>query len=122
VEQEGVHITYRYQLLPMPAQEQVLERTLMLRRQVYNAAIGERRAAWRIRGVTVTYYQQKAELPDITEAMPEYAEAHSHVLHDVAVRAERTYQAFFRRIKEGEKPGFPRFQGRNRYHSFTYPQ
>src|SRR5258707_10928258 len=38
------------------------------------------------------------------------------------LRVERTYQAFFRRVKSGETPGYPRFQGRNRYNSFTYPQ
>ncbi len=37
-------------------------------------------------------------------------------------RLDKAYQAFFRRVKRGEKAGFPRFKGRNRYHSFTYPQ
>jgi putative transposase len=116
------HKTFRYQLLPTPAQERVLERTLMRCRHVYNAAIGERREAWHMRGVTVTYYQQKAELPGIKEAMPECAEVHSQVLQDVIWRVERAYQAFFRRMREGEQPGYPRFQGRTRYHSFTYLQ
>jgi putative transposase len=38
------------------------------------------------------------------------------------LRVERAYQAFFRRVKTGETVGYPRFQGRTRYHSFTYPQ
>ena len=64
-------------------QERLLERTLMLCRHVYNAAVGERREAWRKRGVSITYYQQKAELPGIKEAMPEYGDVHSQVLQDV---------------------------------------
>src|SRR5215471_13090139 len=100
----------------------MLNRTLMLCRHVYNAAIGERWEAWQKCGVSVTYYQQKAELPGIKEAMPEYGEVHSQVLQDVVWRVERAYHAFFRRVREGEQPGFPRFQGRTRYHSFTYPQ
>src|SRR5262249_19049076 len=56
------------------SQEWELERALTLCRHVYNAAVGERREAWRMRGVSVTYYQQKAELPGIKEAMPEYAQ------------------------------------------------
>src|SRR5258706_1811144 len=52
--------------------------------------------------------------------MPEYASIHSHVLQDVLARLEKTYQAFFHRMANGEKPGFPRFQGATRYHSFTY--
>ena len=52
-----------------------------------------------MRGVSVTYYQQKAELPGIKEAMPEYAEVHSQVLQDVVLRVDRAFQAFFRRVQ-----------------------
>jgi len=44
------------------------------------------------------------------------------VSEDVLQRIDRAFQAFFHRVKAGEKPGYPRFQGRTRYHSFTYPQ
>ncbi len=44
------------------------------------------------------------------------------VLQNVAVRIDLAFKAFFRRRKEGEKPGYPRFRGRNRYDSFTFPQ
>jgi transposase len=54
--------------------------------------------------------------------LPEYASIHSHVLQDVLARLDKTYQAFFRRVANGEKPGFPRFHGRERYHSFTYKE
>ncbi len=122
MEQPATRKSYKYKLKPTPDQARMLERTLMLCRHVYNAAIGERREAWRLRGVSVTYYQQKAELPGIKEAMPEYAEVNSQVLQDVVLRVDRAYQAFFRRVKSGETAGYPRFQGRARYHSFTYPQ
>jgi putative transposase len=97
----------------------------MLCRHVYNAAVDERREAWRMRGVSITYYQQKAELPGIKEAMPEYGEVHSQVLQDVVLQVDRAFQAFFQRIsdrKTGETPGYPRFHGRDRYNSLTYPQ
>ena len=69
-----------------------------------------------------TYYQQKAELPALKAAFPDYIEVHSQVLQDVLLRVERTYQAFFRRVQAGETPGYPRFPGQERYHSFTDPQ
>jgi transposase len=72
MQQLSVRKMYKYKLNPTPEQQPLLERTLMLCRHVYNAAVGERHEAWRMRGVTVTYYQQKAELPGIKEAMPEY--------------------------------------------------
>lgn len=114
--------TYKFKLKPTLEQERIFDRMLMLCRHVYNAAIGERCEAYRMRGISVTYYQQKAELPDIKEAMPEYRDVHSQVLQDVVLRVERAFQAFFRRVAAGETPGYPRFHGRNRFNSFTYPQ
>ncbi len=67
----------------------------------------------------VTRSQQEAELKAIRADFPEYTALHRHVLQDVLARLDTTYQAFFRRVANGEQPGFPRFQGRNRWHSFT---
>lgn len=122
MEEQHVRKTYKYKLKPTPEQERMLDRALMLCRHVYNAAVSERREAWQKHGVSVGYYQQKAELPGIKEAMPEYGEVHSQVLQDVVQRVDRAFQAFFRRVKAGETPGYPRFHGRNRYTSLTYPQ
>jgi putative transposase len=122
MEQQTARKTYKYKLKPTPQQERDLERALRLCRHVYNAAIGERQEAWRMRGVSVNYYQQKAELPGIKEAMPEYAEVNAQVLQDVVLRVDRAFQAFFQRLREGQTPGYPRFHGRDRYNSFTYPQ
>jgi putative transposase len=47
-----IHRTFKYKLRPTLAQEQALDRTLMLCRHVYNAALQERRDAWRMRGIT----------------------------------------------------------------------
>jgi putative transposase len=44
------------------------------------------------------------------------------VLQEVLARLDKTYQAFFRRVQRGEKAGFPRFKGRNRFHSFAYKE
>jgi putative transposase len=77
LEQQCIRKSFKYKLKPTPNQERVLDRTLMLCRHVYNAAVGERREAWRMRGAPVTYYQQKAELPEIKAAMPEYGEVNA---------------------------------------------
>ncbi len=122
MEQQSIRKTFKYKLKPTPEQERLLERTVMLCRHIYNAAIGERREAWRMRGVSISYYHQKAELPGIKEAMPDYGEVNSQVLQDVVLRVDCAFQAFFRRIASGELPGYPRFHGRDRYNSFTYPQ
>jgi putative transposase len=59
---------------------------------------------------------------DLKGAFPDYAEVHSQVLQDVLLRLEHAFAAFFLCLKHGQTPGYPRFQGANRYHSFTYPQ
>ncbi len=114
--------TYKYKLIPMPEQERTLETILWRCRDLYNAALEERETAWERCHVSLNYYRQKAELPDLKVDIPEYTEVHSQVLQDVLLRLDRAFQAFFRRVSDGEEPGYPRFQGRNRYHSFTYPQ
>jgi putative transposase len=70
----------------------------------------------------VTYYQQRTESPSIKEALPEYAVVNAQVLQDVLTRLGRAFQAFFRRIREGQTPGYPRFHGRDRYNTCTYKQ
>jgi putative transposase len=125
MEQQSASIrkAFKYKLKPTPAQELALETVVQRCRTLYNTALEQRRTWWeRGQGRSATYYQQKAELPDLKEACPEYAEVNAQVLQDVLLRLERTFQAFFRRVQADETPGYPRFQGRGRYNSFTYPQ
>jgi putative transposase len=118
----GVRKSYKYKLQPTATQERLLDETLWRCRTLYNTALEERITAYRRCGVTLTRYQQEAELKEIRAAYPEYAAIHSHVLQDVLARLDKAYQAFFRRVHAGQTPGFPRFQGANRYHSFTYKE
>ena len=92
MEQPSIRKTYKYKLKPTSEQARLLERTLMFCRHVYNAAVGERREAWQKCGVTVTYYQQQAELPGIKDAMPEYGEVNAQVLQDVVLRVDHAFQ------------------------------
>ncbi len=119
---ETVRKTYKEKLRPTPEQERALDVVLWRCRTLYNVALEQRKTAWERCHVSVKRYAQEAELKDIREEFPEYAALHSHVLQDVLARLDKAYQAFFERIQRGEKPGFPRFQGRNRWHSFTYKE
>jgi len=113
---------YKYKLQPTLAQEQAMDAALWRCRTLYNAALEQRIYVWKTRGLSLSVYQQQAELPDLKAGLPEYADIHSQVLQDVLTRLDKAYQAFFRRLRKGETPGYPRFQGRYRYHSFTYKQ
>src|SRR5215472_2912221 len=117
-----VRKTYKYKLVPTAEQERALAFVLRRCRELYNAGLQERRDAWQRCGVSITAATQSAQLPAIKEVRPEYRDVHSQVLQDVLTRLDRAFGAFFRRVQAGETPGYPRFQGANRYHSFTYKQ
>jgi|SRR5215813_8793251 len=120
---DSVRKTYKEKHQPTPTQERALEAVLWRCRTLYNTALEQRITWWRRgQGVCASRFQQEAELKAIREAFPEYAAIHAHVLQDVLARLDKTYQAFFRRVAAREKAGFPRFQGRHRYHSFTYKE
>jgi putative transposase len=111
---------YRYRLYPTRTQDATLRETLDRLRELYNAALQHRRDAYRKADVTVSAYSQMRELVGVRLVRPEYAEIHTHLLQDVLTRLDRAYRAFFRRVKTGEAPGFPRFKGRGRYRTFTF--
>ena len=122
MEQQLLHKTFKEKLRPTPAQERALDEVLWRCRDLYNAALAQRITAWQRRRVSLSRYEQEAELKDLRAAFPEYEAIHSHVLQDVLARLDKTYQAFFRRMQRREKAGFPRFKGRNRFHSFTFKE
>jgi putative transposase len=126
VRQPIVRQPMQYKLKPTPDQARQLEAILWRCRVLYPIAL-EQRKPWWLRGQekAATYcqrYQQKAEVADLKAAFPELAAVNAQVLQDVLLRLDRAFQAFFRRMKNGETPGYPRFQGVQRYHSFTYTQ
>src|SRR5215469_10142401 len=113
---------YKYRLYPTKEQAEKLQWTLDRCRELYNAAIQEHRDAWRMCKVSISYNQQAVQLPEIKAVRPEYHEIHSQVLQDVLRRVMKAFDDFFRRVKAGQRPGYPRFQGYGRYDSFTFPQ
>jgi len=116
-----VRKTLKFKLKLTPDQERELARVVRGCRTLYNCALEQRSTWWRRgQGRTATRFQQEAELKDLRAAFPEYSAIHSHILQDVLARLDRAYQDFFRRLASGEQPGFPRYQGAHRYHSFTY--
>lgn len=108
--------TFKYRLYPTKEQQQTLDYWLYLCRKLYNAMLEQRIIAHQMHK-NVNYYSQKRELPNLKVEMPEYADVGSQVLQDVAARLDKSFQRFF-----NNGAGFPKFQGRHRYDSFTYTQ
>ena len=96
--------------------------TLESCRVLYNCALEQRKVAYKQFGISLNYYHQADELKGLKETFAHYKQLHSQVLQDVLKRADKAFQNFFRRVKFGEKAGYPRFKGKGWYDSFTYPQ
>jgi len=132
---------FKYRICPNKEVAEKLQWTLDRCRELYNAALDERTSAYRVTrkvpvefcgdvalidysratGLSIGYNQQQNDLPDIKEMRPEYKEIGSHVLQNVLRRVDLAMAGFFRRVRNGQTPGYPRFQGKGRYDSFTYP-
>ncbi len=115
--------SFRFRIFPSKAQTTKLENTLDLCRFLYNSALAERRGAYQINKISLNYYDQANQLKEIKETNPEYKDVHSQVSQDVLKRVDKAFQNFFRRVKTKQgKAGFPRFQNKHRYNSFTFAQ
>ena len=111
---------YKYRLYPTKAQAQFLEGQLREACDLYNAALQERRDAWKVCRKSVNYYDQANQLKTMRgEGL--IGLANFSCCQDVLRRVEKTYKAFFARVKRGDKPGFPRFKPWRRYDSLTFP-
>ena len=113
MDEQGVRKTFKYKLKPTTEQVAALAFVVRRCRELYNAGLEERREAWQKRGVSVPLASQSAQLPAIKDVRPDYRDIHSQVLQDVLARLDRAFQAFFRRVKAGETPGYPRFKSVN---------
>ena len=115
--------TFKFRIYPTKKQSRLLDSTLEQCRWLFNHLLAERKTAYKEHGENVTCFEQQATFAYLKEQLrPTLASVHSQLLQNVAVRVDLGIKAFFRRVKAGEKPGYPRFKGFGRYDSFTFPQ
>jgi putative transposase len=110
--------SYKYRLYPSKAQELLLEQTLETCRRWYNTCLAERKEAYETEKRTVEKFTQLRKVKELKQSNPYATNVHSHILQVVVQDLDKAFQAFFRRIKSGETPGYPRFKGRDRFDSF----
>jgi putative transposase len=113
---------FKYRIYPSKQQLKKLYNTLDECRWLYNHLLEVRKTAYEQDGKSLSCYGQQSTYTLLKEQRPSLNSVHSQVLQNVAVRIDLAFKAFFRRLKEGSKPGFPRFRGADRYDSFTFPQ
>lgn len=91
------NIAYKFRVSPTRKQAETLQWTLDRCRELYNAALQERRDAYRIAGKSISYYDQANQLPEIKQVREEYRDIHSQLLQDVLRKVDKAFQAFFAR-------------------------
>ena len=113
---------FAYRIYPTKPQLRDLEEHLHRTRELYNAALQERRDAYKKVGKTINAFEKMRSLVEVKAVRPEYHRIHAHVLQGVITQLDRAFQGFFRRVKAGEKAGYPRFKGKERWDSFCFKQ
>ncbi len=120
---DNMRKSFKYRLYPGKKQLHNLEYTLEECRWLFNETLGYRKNAWETEQRNANWYETKGRIPLLKEQRPSLKQLHSQVLQNVTERVDLGMQAFFRRVKAGEKEaGYPRFKGFGRYDSFIYTQ
>ncbi|WP_246148298.1 RNA-guided endonuclease InsQ/TnpB family protein [Nonomuraea turkmeniaca] len=115
--------SYRFLLRPTSKQAAALAACLESHRQLYNAALEHRRTAYAKAGVTIRYGDQSGELKHIRAGDPDGQGRWSFSSQQATLRRlDKAFGAFFRRVKKGEKPGYPRFKGRGWFDTVEWPK
>ena len=111
-------VTYR--LYPTPTQSEKLTALLRSHQQLYNAALEERIGAWQKARRSINYADQCTSLTQIRRDLPEWAEPNCSSQQMTLRRLDKAFSAFFRRVKAGQTPGFPRFKSLSRFPGFSF--
>jgi putative transposase len=117
-----MHRTWKYRLYPTTSQVRELERQLGIACDLYNAALEQRIWAWNEHGVSISFREQSKQLTQARHQLTWLIGMSALAQHGVLRRLDRAFQAFFRRVRAGDAPGFPRFKPRRAFRSLTWPQ
>src|SRR5208337_611524 len=111
-----------YRLYPSKSQRARLEAVRETCRHFYNACRRERKEAYEERGETISQTVQLRKVKVEKATSPYALDIHSHILQNVVADLDKAFEAFFRRVKAGENPGYPRFKVRNRFAGFAFKE
>ena len=113
---------YKFRLRPTARQHVALAACVDGHRELYNAALQERRDAWRHSRTRIGYGDQSAQLKEIRRERPDVAAWSFSSQQATLRRLNRAFESFFRRVKAGSAPGYPRFRAKNRFDSVEWPK
>jgi putative transposase len=113
---------YKFRMRPTVRQHIALAACVDAHRELYNAALQERRDAWRASRTRIRYGDQSGQLKEIRRERPDVAVWSFSSQQATLRRLNRAFEGFFRRVKAGTAPGYPRFKGAQRFDSVEWPK
>jgi putative transposase len=114
--------TFQYRLYPTPTQRKLMDSTIETCRRFYNDCLAERKEAYEERKESIGKFAQLRKVKVLKGTNPYAKIIHSHILQVTVTDLDKAFRAFFRRAKAGEKAGYPRFKGLNRFDSFGFKE
>lgn len=115
-------LTYRYQIRTTPKQRAELQVILDQQRWLYNESLGWRQFAHEVYDVSVSYMDQCRWLTYKRSQDERLSSLPANIQRATLKRLDVAFIAFFNRVRRGEKPGYPRFRGRDRFDSFGFAE
>lgn len=113
--------TYKYLLRPTEDQDKLLDFLLWQSRNVYNMALGQRITTYQETGHGLSYSKQWEHFREVRHAEADtLGKLNASSVQQLLRRLDKSFTAFFRRMKSGETPGFPRFKNKDRFKSIEY--
>lgn len=113
---------FKFRIYPNKKQAQGLVTMLETHRHLYNRALAERKNAWEQEDRSVSYQHQSAHLKEERLTNEHLQATNFSSCQATLRRLDRAFQSFFRRLKTGKNPGYPRFKGRYRFDTVEFPK
>jgi len=107
-----MEVSYKFRIYPNKEQEQLIQKTFGCVRYVYNYFLAQRIEAYNKYGKTLSFYEQCKDLTELKQKYEWLREPDKCALQNALRNLDAAYKNFFRRVKNGEKPGFPKFKSK----------
>ena len=112
---------FKYRLYPNRPQVEALDAMLGAHRRLYNLALRDRRDTYETERRSVSYGEQSGRFKESRKVLPSFAALNFSSAQATLRRLDKAFKAFFRRVKAGECPGYPRFRGEERFRTVEFP-
>ena len=109
---EKMEYSYKFRIYPNREQQTLIQKTFGCARYVYNHFLAQRTAEYKTTGKSPTRFQQDKELTSMKKELLWLCEVDATALQSSVQTLDVAYQNFFRRVKGGEKPGYPKFKSK----------